>query len=390
MLGVMLGLAPSVRDAVGVAVNDVELVGVLDRLEEGEALAVTVTVADGVVVGDPDFDAVVDAVTLEVGLGVKGALGLELELDPRESDEVGDTVPDALRLTDGDAVGVALAVGVTVELAVLVCVDVRAAEGDSAPLSVPLADGLGVSLLERDALSPEDIDVVGVGVLLGVMDGVEEISREAVEDGEGVSELVLVPDGVSVAVGVPLPLELAVALDESETLGVMEALAPTVTEPVGDADADAAIDSLAEGVPIGVPVDEGVGLTVPDGVALVVDEKESELVIEPVPDGLAPTESEAVGERDTDRESERVELGVGTAVTVPEPVSEDVAVGVALTLAVAELVTESDPVFDGLAPIVNEAVGERETDPESDAVELGVIEDVGVLEVVMLLVGVTL
>ncbi len=286
--------------------------------------------------------------------------------------------------------GVALAVGVTVELAVLVCVDVRAAEGDSAPLSVPLADGLGVSLLERDALSPEDIDVVGVGVLLGVMDGVEEISREAVEDGEGVSELVLVPDGVSVAVGVPLPLELAVVLDESETLGVMEALAPTVTEPVGDTDADAAIDSLAEGVPTGDPVDDGVGLTVPDGVALVVDEKDSELVPEPVTDGLAPTDNEAVGVRDTDRESEIVELGVGTAVIVPDPVSEDVAVGVALTLAVAELVTESEPVFDGLAPTDNEAVGEREADPESEAVEVGVIEDVGVLDVVMLLVGVTL
>ena len=313
-----------------------------------------------------------------------------LKLDPLERDDVGDTVPDALRLTDCDIVGVALAVGVTVELAVLVCVDVRAAEGDSAPLSVPLADGLGVSLLERDALSPEDIDIVGVGVLLGVMDGVEEISKETVEDGEGVSELVLVPDGVSVAVGVPLPLELAVVLDESETLGVMEALAPTVTEPVGDTDADAAIDSLAEGVPTGDPVDDGVGLTVPDGVALVVDEKDSELVPEPETDGLAPTDNEAVGVRDTDRESEIVELGVGTAVIVPDPVSEDVAVGVALTLAVAELVTESEPVFDGLAPTVNEAVGEREADPESEAVEVGVIEDVGVLDVVMLLVGVTL
>jgi hypothetical protein len=85
-----------------------------------------------------------------------------------------------------------------------------------------------------------------------------------------------------------------------------------------------------------------------------------------------------------------VELGVGTAVIVPDPVSEDVAVGDALMLAVAELVTESEPVFDGLAPTVNEAVGERETDPESDAVELGVIDDVGVPDVVTLLVGVTL
>jgi hypothetical protein len=51
---------------------------------------------------------------------------------------------------------------------------------------------------------------------------------------------------------------------------------------------------------------------------------------------------------------------------------------------------ESEPVFEGLAPDDIEAVGVRDRDGESDAVELGDVDGVPVLDDVVLEVGVTL
>jgi hypothetical protein len=110
----------------------------------------------------------------------------------------------------------------------------------------------------------------------GVAEGGSCADVEGVEDDEGVSDAVLVAEPVGVPVGDAEPVPLAVPLGESERLGVMDALAPRESDPVGDGDDDAAADSLAEGVPVEVPVGVDVRLAVPVGVALIDAETESE------------------------------------------------------------------------------------------------------------------
>ena len=55
-----------------------------------------------------------------------------------------------------------------------------------------------------------------------------------------------------------------------------------------------------------------------------------------------------------------------------------------------EPVPESEPVFDALAPVVTDAVGEHEMDREKLSVELGVKDAEPVPELVGVLVGVSL
>ena len=85
-------------------------------------------------------------------------------------------------------------------------------------------------------------------------------------------------------------------------------------------------------------------------------------------------------------ECDRVEEAEGELVLVPDTV----AVGVALNDDVSDALPESEPVFDGLAPCVNEEVGvlvtERERDAVDEAVSLGVL----VGDAVPVDVGVTL
>ena len=78
------------------------------------------------------------------------------------------------------------------------------------------------------------------------------------------------------------------------------------------------------------------------------------------------------------------------AVGVPVCVSVALVEGVALPLRVVDAVPESEPVLDGLAPLVKEAVGVLENDPERLRVELGVGDGVSVLDAVALAVGVPL
>ena len=66
------------------------------------------------------------------------------------------------------------------------------------------------------------------------------------------------------------------------------------------------------------------------------------------------------------------ELGVDAAVRVPVPVLEDVGVCDRLSVLEDESLPELLPVFEGLAPFVNEAVGVREIERESDCVLDGV------------------
>ena len=75
---------------------------------------------------------------------------------------------------------------------------------------------------------------------------------------------------------------------------------------------------------------------------------------------------------------------------MPDEVEVTEPVGVDDSVIVVEPVPESVPVFDELAPVVTDAVGERDTDRERLVVELGVIDDVAVFELVGVLVGVPL
>lgn len=183
-----------------------------------------------------------------------------------------------------------------------------------------------------------------------MIDGEGDASIESVEEGEGVSEPDVVAVGEDVGVQVPLALVVAVALAESETLGVSDALAPIVTDAVWEDDSEAAADSLADGVPTGVCVDVAVGLLVPVTLALDEGDSEAELESEPVADALAPIVSEAVGVRETERDIVQVELGESDGVGVPL----DVALAVGVLLRVSEIdalgVPETLGVYDALAP----------------------------------------
>ncbi len=141
-------------------------------------------------------------------------------------------------------------------------------------------------------------------------------------------------------------------------------------------------------VPVGVAVGDGVGDSedVTDAVALPVSVELDES--DTLPDGVgvvlaeAPADNVAVGVcvNDADKLSdpERLSLTVGVcdvvraAVGVPDRVIVALGVGVALALIVEEAVPESEPVFEGLAPLVRDADGEWERDADSDSVELGV------------------
>jgi hypothetical protein len=126
---------------------------------------------------------------------------------------------------------------------------------------------------------------------------------------------------------------------------------------------------VTEGVAAAVELAVRVKLAVAEGVIVGDDEILAE----------APRDRVAVGVPDSDDDSLCVEERLslledvwdGVTAPVPVPVVDGVALteGVALTVIVVEPVPESDPVFEGLAPLVSDAVGVRERDAESVDVE---------------------
>ncbi len=170
----------------------------------------------------------------------------------------------------------ALGVGVEVDDDVAVREGVSTADGVDKPVFVLVAEELDVSLDVRDGLAPvesvgDDEDVTlavreASGKPLAVLVVVEVKVSEPDEEAVGVK----VDDGVFVAVLV------AVALEESEILDVIDADAPFETDPVGLRDIELDKLLLVEAVSDGVTVPETVALAVgvTDGVfkALIVDE----------------------------------------------------------------------------------------------------------------------
>ncbi len=117
-----------------------------------------------------------------------------------------------------------------------------------------------------------------------------------------------------------------------------------------------------DGVCDGVIDDVPVPLPVLDDVG-VTERLDVEVVLsvplsEPVLDGLAPLVTEAVGVRDTDRDRESVDVAVSLDVGVTLAVPEPVDVGESLLLGV----------FDGDAPCVTVVVGVFDVEDESDGV----------------------
>jgi hypothetical protein len=170
----------------------------------------------------------------------------------------------------------ALGVGVEVEDDVAVRDGVTPADGVDKPVIVLVAEGLDVSLDVRDGLAPGESVGEEEGELLEVSEGsgtpltVLDPEEVTVSEPEEEDVIVLVGDGVFVA------LTVAVALEESEILGVIDAEAPFEREDVGVCDIDLdkleLVDAVCEEVLVPEIVALAVGVT--DGVfkALFVDD----------------------------------------------------------------------------------------------------------------------
>ena len=106
----------------------------------------------------------------------------------------------------------------------------------------------------------------------------------------GVQEPDPVPELVGELVEVALDVTVAVTLPESDTLGVIDGLAPDDTEGVAELDSDALSDSVEDGVHDDVPVREEV--PDPEPVCVGVTGGEEDAVIDAVD----------VGDEDSDRD----------------------------------------------------------------------------------------
>jgi hypothetical protein len=237
-------------------------------------------------------------------------------------------------------------------------VDDRVIVVEPVPESEPVFDELAPVV--TDAVGERDTDRERLIVELGVIDDV------------AVLEL------VGVLVGVPLPVALGDTLELSEILGVILALAPNVTEGVAEFDNDALRVDVDDGVREEVAVPDPVEVAELVGVDVRVIVVEPVPVSEPVFDELAPTVTEAVGVRDTDRERLVVELGVIDDVAVFELVGVPVVVPLPDSLAELLGVSEILGVALALAPNVTEGVAEFDSDALREEVDEGVDDAVPV------------
>ncbi len=168
----------------------------------------------------------------------------------------------------------------------------------------------------------------------------------------------------------------------SEVLPEFDALAPSVNEPVGDADVVELALTVVLAVMDAVPVPLGVGepVAVPVGDWLLVPLLLSEVL--PVLLAETPGVSDAVGVADSVLLAEVVVEGVGGGVPVPlaEGVPEPLLVGVceevavALQLLLPEVLAEAPAVSDGVgdAETVVLALWVEDAVPEGVPVPLGV------------------
>lgn len=139
------------------------------------------------------------------------------------------------------------------------------------PLSVGVAELVGVE--ERDSVVepvPESVPVFdALAPYVSDAVGEDEIDGGSVAVELGVSEDVGVAELEGVPVGVTLPVALGVTLEVSETDGVSLALAPSDTDGVAEFDSEALRVDVGDDVEEGVPVLELVDEPVVDGVPVI-------------------------------------------------------------------------------------------------------------------------
>ncbi len=173
-------------------------------------------------------------------------------------------------------------------------------------------------------------------------------------------------------VGVCVGEGAAETLPDCEALPVALGLAPRDSELVGEAVTVEDAESVVDGVDKG----EGVALDVGDPVPLVDTVCDGVALLDsdalPVLDGDAPAVSDAVGEALSVELAEMEEEGVGAAVPLllPVGVPEEVAEGV--EAGVTLLVSDTLGDVEELAPLVSDAVGEEDTVELPESVLLGV------------------
>jgi hypothetical protein len=260
---------------VGVCVVDVDgddsMLGDID----GDAYIERLGVADGVIepdnveealdVPEGEFDGdrvpvgvmialmVVDGVSMEEGL----SLPLWEEESPNESVVVGDTVWDELMLIDEEGVDNGEVVEVAVPLIVAVGEGVWVGDEEGVDSALDVIDGEAPD--ERLAVDEGVIKPDNVEELLNVPDG--EFEGDGVP--VGVMLALMVVDGVTIAVGLSLPLWEADKPNESVVVGVLEEeeLTLTVVEGVWEL----VPDVVGVEVPVSEPLDVCDGVVVPVG-----------------------------------------------------------------------------------------------------------------------------
>lgn len=349
------------KEAVLEEVRVLEALGV----REGEAPLERDAVAVPVPVGVAELVLVGDCVADTLGLCVE--LGVMEEEAPIVNEEVGEklTVEELVKVV----VGVSVGVGVAVEVGV----GVDSADTDPVPEVLGLEDTEGV--FDGDAPF----------VKLGVWEELTVLLPLTVDDG--------VTTGVSVPVEVGVPVLDEVGVSVEDRLGVVEglpdtlALAPFVSEKVGEEDRVVLAERVVDGVFDAVIVPELVGVSVEDGEGVCVPEGLEDRELLPVFDADSPFEIEAVGDivmvllplkvEEGVMEGELVLLDVG----VPLEVGEEVMGGV----EDAENETLGDVLDE--TPWVREGVGEELTVLLPVTVVVDVMEAVPVLLLVGLTVG---
>lgn len=135
-------------------------------------------------------------------------------------------------------------------------------------LPVPELDGVCAAVAEedREVLPVFEGDTPAVSVAVGLAEGVVLVLRVLLE----VNEAVPVPETVGVPVGVPVGVGAAVALPENELLPDAEALAPMLSEAVGDELLEEVPEGVGEELKVGLVVGVRVALGVPVPLALAV------------------------------------------------------------------------------------------------------------------------
>ena len=321
---VIEALAPCVNDDVGVCETDGNAFEVSDDVGDGvevdvpEPACVAEMLSDAELVSEPlavtDADAPVESVA--VGVQVIDKLWLVVVVDVGEGEDVLVSVPEFVALEE------AVGVGVGVDDSVVVGENDGVLEAEGVPLAEPptvsVADGVADKVVERLCVVVGVLELDGVSVPVGEDDpvGVEDsvvvvepvpesdpvfeelapIVIEAVGDrdtdlerlnvGLGVAEGVAVPELVGEPVDVALLEALAVMLAVSDTVAVILALEPWVTEGVAVFESDELREDEGEGETDGVAVPEEVlvPVLVCDGVG--GDDSLAERDSDGVPEGV--------------------------------------------------------------------------------------------------------